>query len=186
MAADCLAPTHTERAVHTAESLLARMRTASVPTVPAVARSRERRKTLIGVTVAAALCGAAAAGWTYAAGGDGHDGRDAAEPAGRIAVYNVVKLCRDRAEDRLPACSLGLAVDPARPYTVENVVATRVWHDDILSVDCHLPRGTAVTDETGTRSARWFRVRLPDDAPSRTAWLPAVRTQDHPELPECS
>jgi serine/threonine-protein kinase len=101
-------------------------------------------------------------------------------------VFNVEKLCRDRAEDRLPACSLGLAMDPARPYTIENVVATRVWHDDVLSVDCHLPQGTAITDEIGTRSAGWFRVRLPDEEPSRTAWLPAVRTKDRPVLPECS
>jgi serine/threonine-protein kinase len=100
-------------------------------------------------------------------------------------VFNIVKLCRDRAEDRLPACSLGLAVDPTLPYTVENVVATRVWHGDVLSVDCHRPRGTMVSDETGTGSAGWFRIRLPDEAPSRTAWLPAVRTKDSPVLSEC-
>ncbi|MEH0529801.1 serine/threonine-protein kinase [Streptomyces stelliscabiei] len=183
LAADCLAPTHAERSVHTAESLLARMRTASVP------KSVGRRKALLGVALATLLCGAAAAGGTYASGGDGHDrsdGRSTAPPAGRIAVFNIVKLCRDQAEERLAACSLGLAVDPALPYTVENVVATRVWHGDILTVDCRLPRGTTVKDESGRLSARWLRVRLPDDAPSRTAWLPAVRTKDSPVLPECS
>lgn len=180
LAADCLAPTHAERAVHTAESLLARMRTASVP------RPGGRHRPLLGVAVAAALCGVAAAGWTYAADGNGSEEQEADEPVARVAVFNVEKLCRDRAEDRLPACSLGLAMDPARPYTIENVVATRVWHDDVLSVDCHLPQGTAITDEIGTRSAGWFRVRLPDEEPGRTAWLPAVRTKDRPVLPECS
>lgn len=189
LAADCLAPTHAERAVHTADSLLARMRTAAATpnstAAPAAPKSGGRRKTLLGAVVVAALFGVAAAGWTYA-GEDEQEEGDGAGPAGRVTVYNVVKLCRDRAEDRLPACSLGLAIDPSRPYTVENVVVTRVWHDDVLSVDCHLPQGTPVTDEFGAGSARWFRVRLPDGAPSRTAWLPAVRTKDQPALPECS
>ncbi|MFE7762563.1 serine/threonine-protein kinase [Streptomyces sp. NPDC057438] len=182
LAADCLAPTHAERAVHTAESLLARMRTAPVPA------SGGRPKPLLGLALAAALCGAAVvavAGWAYTSGGGVSGGRHASEPADKVAVFNVVELCRDRAEDRLPACSLGLAVDPALPYTVENVVATRVWHGDVLAVDCHMRRGTPVSDETGVRSTRWLRVRLPDGAPDPTAWLPAVRTKDGPALPEC-
>ncbi|MEE1760994.1 serine/threonine-protein kinase [Streptomyces sp. SP18BB07] len=183
LAADCLAPTRAERAVHTAESLLDRMRTASVPV--AARSGGPRKKTLLGLAVAAAFCGVAAAGWTYAAEEEHEEGHTS-RPAGRITVHNVVELCRDRAEDRLPACSLGLAVDPTLPYTVENVVATRVWHGDVLSVDCHLPRGTPVTDENGTRSTGWFRVRLPDGAPSSTAWLPGVRTPDRPVLPTCS
>ncbi|ULR48050.1 serine/threonine-protein kinase [Streptomyces deccanensis] len=190
LAAGCLAPTRAERAVHTAESLLKRIRTAPVPirtaSVPAATRSGGRRtKTLLGLAVAAAFCGAAAAGWTYSAEEE-HEEPPPSRPAGRITVHNVVELCRDRADDRLPACSLGLAVDPTLPYTVENVVATRVWHDDVLSVDCHLPRGTPVTDENGTGSTGWFRVRLPDEAPYGTAWLPAVRTTDRPVLPACS
>ncbi len=109
LAADCLAPTHAERAVHTAESLLARIRTASVPAAPTAPRSGGRWRTLLGVAVAAAWCGAAAAGWAYAAGGDGSEGRDAAEPAARVTVFNVVKLCRVRSAGRLiPAvCSFG-------------------------------------------------------------------------------
>jgi serine/threonine-protein kinase len=180
LAADCLAPTHAERAVHTAESLLARMRTAAVP------RSGGRAKPLLGLALAAALCGTAATGWAYSSGGDRGGAPHTAEPAGRVAVFNVVGLCRDRAEDRLPACSLGLAVDPALPYTVENVVAHRVWHGDVLAVDCHVLRGTPVSDETGSRSTRWLRVRLPDGSPRTTAWLPAVRTKDGPALPDCS
>lgn len=40
-----------------------------------------------------------------------------------------------------------------------------------------------VVDESDLRSTHWFRVRLPGPDPDARAWLPAVRTEDRPELP---
>ncbi|WP_229357179.1 serine/threonine-protein kinase [Streptomyces sp. UNOB3_S3] len=189
LAADCLAPTHSARAVHTAESLLARVtaRQAAQPEPsPPTGRRRRRRATRAAV-VAAAVCGVVAAGWSYA----GRDTGSAppADPggataAGRIRVFNAERACQDR-RDRNAECSLGLAIDPLRPYTIDNVVPVRVWHGDALAVDCQLSGGVPIVDETGTWSAQWFRVRLPRGSARPTAWLPAVRTKDRPTIPGC-
>ncbi|MBT2895724.1 hypothetical protein [Streptomyces sp. McG3] len=40
--------------------------------------------------------------------------------------------------------------------------------------------------EEDRRSTRWFRVRLPAGPEPRTAWLPAVRAEKRPALPDCS
>ncbi|MEV6778341.1 serine/threonine-protein kinase [Streptomyces syringium] len=211
LAADCLAPTHDARAAHTAESLLARVTarqdTEAEPADEAGGRApsgaahppaARRRRTRAGqALVALAVCGAVAAGWWYAArdggstssaGAGGHAATASAgtEPggAGRIRVFNTEPSCGDR-KDRNPECSLGLAIDPLRPYTIDNVVPTRVWHGDVLAVDCQLPQGVPIVDEVGTWSTQWFRVRLrPGSAPA-TAWLPAVRTKDRPAIPTC-
>ncbi|MEU2510899.1 serine/threonine-protein kinase [Streptomyces syringium] len=210
LAADCLAPTHDARAAHTAESLLARI-TARQDTEPqpsdetgrtpsrqeAARRPAARRGRFRAALVTLAVCGAVAAGWWYAArdggpasprGTGGHATTASAGTesgaAGRIRVFNTEPSCGDR-EDRVPECSLGLAIDPLRPYTIDNVVPTRVWHGDVLAVDCQLPKGVPIVDEAGTWSTQWFRVRLrPGSAPS-TAWLPAVRTKDRPAIPAC-
>ncbi|MFD3616556.1 serine/threonine-protein kinase [Streptomyces sp. NPDC058676] len=191
---DCLAPTHAARAEHTAASLLARIEAGGAGAVPG-ARVPVRRKALLATAVAAAVCGATAAAWSYAAtGGDDRSSgarpdrtapSDSAGPAGRVEVFNVEKQCRDRADTRDQQCSLGLAVDPLAAYTIDNVVTTRVWHGDVLSVDCRMPQGLPVMDEAGNRSTEWFRVHLPG-AQSGTAWLPAVRTRDLPTVPECT
>ncbi len=102
------------------------------------------------------------------------------EPSARIRVFNAQRGCQDRT-DRHPQCSLGLAIDPERAYTAENVVSTRVWHGDVLRADCQVPRGVPVTDEEDLRSALW--ARLPHTG--TPAWLPAVRTKDRPPLPRC-
>lgn len=100
-----------------------------------------------------------------------------------VHVYNAEIGCRNR-DDHLPACSIGLARDPRRKYNADNVVAHRVWHNDVLVADCVLFEGTRVADEAGVATTRWLRVRL-NDVPGGHAWLPAVRTRDSIALPTC-
>ncbi|MGW6868035.1 hypothetical protein ACWGHI_27635 [Streptomyces sp. NPDC054912] len=111
------------------------------------------------------------------------DGAEGAA-AGTIRVFNAEKGCQERA-DRDPQCGLGLAIDPMRQYTADNVVLSRVWHGDVLAVDCQLPNGRVVIDEADPQSTRWFHVRLPPSTPP-TAWLPVVRTKDRPALQGCA
>ncbi|MFK0215673.1 MULTISPECIES: serine/threonine-protein kinase [unclassified Streptomyces] len=176
LAADCLAPSHAERAPHTAESLLARIAAAEGRS----ARARRPGSRARAAVLAAVLCGTAGAlgSDTVRAG--------ASDPAGRAAVtvFNAERGCQDRA-DRDRQCSLGLAIDPLRPYAVGNVVPTRVWHGDSLTADCRLPDGQPVIDEEDRTSTLWFRVRLAHGSRYPTAWLPAVRTKDRPALPPC-
>ncbi|MFE5657128.1 serine/threonine-protein kinase [Streptomyces sp. NPDC056517] len=198
LAADCLAPTHAERAAHTAESLSRRIaaheagRSAVPEPVPVpepepepVPRTvRRGRRARAAAFLAVTVCGAlGAAIWTYAGrdGGPG-PGRPEVSPA-PVQVFNAERGCQDRV-DRDPRCSLGLAIDPRRPYTAENVVPTRVWHGDVLEADCELPDGELIIDEEDRESTRWFRVHLPRGV-AREAWLPAVRTKDHLALPRC-
>ncbi|MER5728860.1 serine/threonine-protein kinase [Streptomyces sp. NPDC002138] len=199
LAADCLAPTHSERAPHTAVSLHTRITARTVADRVAVAVPPEPppRARALAVLTAVAVCGvagAAGAGWTYAL----HDGGGSALPGGsgtaavrqvagaadRVRVFNAEQSCRART-DRDPQCSLGLAVDPLRAYTTDNVVGTRVWHGDVLEADCQLPEGIPIIDESGTRSTQWFHVFLPPGSARPDAWLPAVRAQDRPALPPC-
>ncbi|NML55265.1 serine/threonine protein kinase [Streptomyces sp. R302] len=174
--ADCLAPTHASRAPHTAESLLARI-AARRPDGPGAPRRAFRRGTRAAV-LAAVLCGTGAA---LCADTTGHG---PGAPAGTVRVFNAERGCQERA-DRDRHCSLGLAIDPHRPYTAENVVRTRVWHGDLLTVDCRVDDGQPIVDEEDTRSTRWFRVRLSHASVPPDAWLPAVRTRDSPALPAC-
>ncbi|MGK5545149.1 serine/threonine-protein kinase [Streptomyces sp. URMC 127] len=210
LAADCLAPAHATRAVHTAESLLARIaeHRATAPAAPprprgdeeegaaAVPGTRRRRRIRAGL-VAVAVCGAVAAGWSYAVRdhGSGPLPRPGAStaaaaagaasgPSGHLRVFNAERGCRERT-DRDPQCSLGMAIDPRQPYTIDNVVPVRVWHGDVLDAECRLPGGVPIVDEAGTWSADWYRVRLPRGSARSTAWLPAVRTQDRPGVPQC-
>ncbi|WP_282701347.1 serine/threonine-protein kinase [Streptomyces sp. CC219B] len=193
---DCLAPTHELRAGHTAGDLLARMarvRAAATAGRRANAMSGAWRRKRAFVAAAATTMGMTTAlVWSLAAhdpGGGADDppvhAQNLADSTDRVTVFNVERVCRNRAAAREPQCSLGLAIDPSLPYTVDNVVATRVWHGDALPVECRLRRGSPVTDETGTRSAEWYRVRLPDGAAQPTAWFPAVRTRDRPAVAEC-
>ncbi|WP_406064822.1 protein kinase [Streptomyces sp. NBC_01077] len=192
LAADCLAPTHAARAAHTAESLSGRIAahaagrtgTALAPSLRTVRRGRRAGAALLAV----AVCGAVAAAiWTYA-GREGGPGSGRSDGSGgspvRIRVFNAERGCQERA-DRDRQCSLGLAIDPRRPYTAENVVPTRVWHGDVLDADCELPQGQLIIDEEDRESTRWIRVRLPGGY-VREAWLPAVRTKDRPVLPRCA
>ncbi|MFD8703060.1 serine/threonine-protein kinase [Kitasatospora sp. NPDC059648] len=173
LAADCLAPTHAARAPHTAESLLARIRAHRSGRRPR-RRSRPRvRAGLLALAVCAAATAAVSALWPHA---------DRTGDPGRIRVFNAERSCQDRT-DRDRGCSLGLAVDPRRPYTAENVVPTRVWHGDTLDADCQLATGLPIIDEEDRTSTLWYRVRLP--GPATTAWLPAVRTKDRPALADC-
>ncbi|WP_030686321.1 serine/threonine-protein kinase [Streptomyces globisporus] len=202
LAADCLAPTHAARAPHTAESLLARIAAregtwedvretgpCDVETGGPGARgagARPPRGRARAVVLAAVLCGAAGATlWsdTVREGPSAAPGR-AGGRTRAVEVFNAERGCQDRV-DRDPQCSLGLAIDPLRPYAAGNVVPTRVWHGDVLTADCRLPDGQPVTDEEDLRSTLWFRVRLPHGSPYPAAWLPAVRTKDRPPLPGC-
>ncbi|MER7108627.1 serine/threonine-protein kinase [Streptomyces sp. NPDC000229] len=188
LAADCLAPTHAARAVHTAESLLERItaqeggRAEPTPGSRAKRVWHRTRAAFLAVTV----CSATGAAIAVYAGREGPSAspRASGEPPVQIRVFNAERGCQDRA-DRDPQCSLGLAIDPTRPYTVENVVPTRVWHGDVLDVDCQIPQGQPIIDEEDLKSTRWFRVRVPHADRQATAWLPAVRTKDRPALPRC-
>ncbi|GGU42631.1 serine/threonine-protein kinase [Streptomyces lavendofoliae] len=211
LAADCLTPAQEERAVHTAAGLLARIRaarereqqrpavTARAP-VPAHAPGAawwQGRAALLGVTVTTVVCGAAAAAAVALLGGEDRSPRSGAgatagmgtaaggERTARIEVFNAEEPCR-QAGNRDKLCSLGLAIDPVKPYTLDNVVTTRVWHGDTLVADCQVPQGVPIADEAGERSTQWFRVRLPAGEGRGTAWLPAVRAKDRPALPECA
>ncbi|MFD8022021.1 protein kinase [Streptomyces lavendulae] len=144
------------------------------------ARRRARAALLAGV---AAVCGAAVALWPHGAR-DAAPAAARAETTGSLRVFNAEQGCRNRT-DRNPRCSLGLAIDPLKAYTPDNVVATRVWDGEVLAVDCFLPRGMPIVDESDAVSVEWFRVRLPGGAARPTAWLPAVRTKDRPAVPEC-
>ncbi|OII61870.1 serine/threonine-protein kinase [Streptomyces sp. CC77] len=187
LAADCLAPTHEARRAHPADALLARIR-AEEARRPGPARRSRRRALAAAGAGAFAVCGALG-GW-LAYGQDGTGGRGGGPAAGpsaapaSVRVYNAEAYCRDRAgRDRM--CSLGLAIDPAKPYTLDNVVPTRVWHGDVLAASCRFPQGEPITDEAGARSVAWYRVRLPAGAGGGDAWLPAVRTKDRPAVPDC-
>ncbi|MGW0719872.1 serine/threonine-protein kinase [Streptomyces sp. NPDC002778] len=189
LAADCLLPAHTERAAHTSESLLERVRAAGHGDDHPVARQRSgRRAAALAAGAAVALLGAGGAAWWqwgYSEGGVGRTGQLA-----RLSVYNADTKCRART-DRHPTCSLGLAIDPTAPYVLDNVVQTRVWHGDALAVECAQERGVPITDEVGVRSSRWYRIRLPaaEKGPKSertTAWLPEVRTRSHPAVPACA
>ncbi|MEV6575822.1 serine/threonine-protein kinase [Streptomyces sp. NPDC051577] len=183
LAADCLAPTHAARAPHTAESLLARIAAEQGTRGTWAGRLRGRARTAVLATAlcgiaGATLCSDAARALSFAPAGR------AGDAVGAIRVFNAEQGCRERV-DRDPQCSLGLAVDPLRQYTADNVVPSRVWHGDVLAADCQLSQGASVIDEANQRSTRWFHVRLPRGSTPPTAWLPAVRTQDRPTLPGC-
>ncbi|USQ86150.1 serine/threonine protein kinase [Streptomyces phaeoluteigriseus] len=193
LAADCLSPAHTDRAAHTVESLLGRIRAegerSSTPS-----GDRRRRTVLAAATLAVAASSLGAVGWLQFGGDDRSPGSGAASgqdgpgPSivsnARITVYNAERSC-DRLDERDSLCSLGLAIDPLLPYDIDNVVRTRVWEGDVLTADCQLPRGVPVADEAGTLSFRWYRVHLTAEKGRTTAWLPAVRTKDRPALAEC-
>lgn len=100
-----------------------------------------------------------------------------------VRVYNIEGNCKGRA-DKIPSCSMGLAIDPNRRYEAGNVLSHRIWHGDVLNADCVLYDGDRVEDETGVGTTRWFRVRL-SDVPGGYGWLPAIRTHDNPKLPTC-
>ncbi|MFH8473707.1 serine/threonine-protein kinase [Streptomyces sp. NPDC018000] len=199
LATDCLAPTHAARAPHTAESLLERIRAheAGLPPRRSGPRIRTRRlrdrtglrlRARTTVLLAVTGCAAAAALCAYVGGNGTGQGpavlRGTPENPARIRVFNAERGCQDR-RDRDLHCSLGLAIDPRRPYTTENVVATRVWHGDVLEAECRLASGLPILDEEDRRSTVWFRIRFPGTKVPATAWLPAVRTKDRPALPDC-
>ncbi|MFF0476569.1 serine/threonine-protein kinase [Streptomyces sp. NPDC004284] len=182
LAADCLAPTHVARAPHTAESLLARIQARGLTHATAEKHDTgpRRRSRIRAAVLAAVLCGTAGATlWSDAVREDASGRRPDA-----VRIFNAERGCQDRT-DRDPQCSLGLAIDPLRPYAAGNVVPTRVWHGDVLTADCLLPDGQPVIDEEDLQSTLWFRVRLPHGSAYPTAWLPAVRTKDRPALPGC-
>jgi serine/threonine-protein kinase len=162
--ADCLAPNHAQRSVHSAAALLERIR--ALPEEGAARRLVRRaapRSTRGRIGAAAALV-AAVAGAALALGmpGDAPPARPAP-----VTVYNAEQACRHSTR---PTCRLGLARDPSASYVAINIAA-RVRHGDRLVAECYVPDGTRVMAEDGRQSRRWYRVR----SPSGEAWLPAVR-----------
>lgn len=184
LAADCLAPSHEARAAHTAESLLDRIAGRPAPRGRRTWGGRGRSR-VVGALLAVGVCAAVGAAlWAYTGREGGGSGGPGVEGPSPIRVFNAERGCQGR-KDRERQCSLGLAIDPLRPYTAQNVVPTRVWHGDVLEAECRLPDGLPVIDEEDLTSTVWFRIRLPVAGASTTAWLPAVRTKDRPELPRC-
>ncbi|WP_228981106.1 serine/threonine-protein kinase [Streptomyces sp. DH12] len=183
LAADCLAPTHAERAPHTADRLLARIRAHQEARGAGAAALRDRARAAVLTTALCGIAGSVLASDAVRVGPSAPPDRTA--PAtGAIRVFNAERGCQDRA-DRDPQCSLGLAIDPVQPYVADNVVPTRVWHGDVLTADCQLAEGQPIIDEEDLRSTRWYRVRLPPGSAPPAAWLPAVRTKERPAVPEC-
>ncbi|MBB4951755.1 serine/threonine-protein kinase [Kitasatospora gansuensis] len=177
---DCLAADPAERARHTMDTLLPRIRAAAAETAPAPRRVLRRGPwTVLGAVL---LAGAVTAAWIAWPSGDAGTGPTVAATK-PIRVYNMDGNCKDLTE-RVPACSLGLARDPHRKYAAGNVVSHRVWHDDVLLTDCVINDGDRVEDENGIGTPRWYRVWL-DSIPEHYAWLPAVRTRDDPQAPVC-
>ncbi|MEU5764889.1 serine/threonine-protein kinase [Streptomyces asoensis] len=199
LAADCLGPAHADRAAHTVESLLARIRAQQAreqdreePTRSAAPpRFRRGRTVLAAAALAVTAGGAGAVGWLQLdddrspGGGASGSGKPTAVVSNaRLEVYNAERSCH-RPGERDNLCSLGLAIDPLLPYDIDNVALTRVWGGDVLTADCQVLQGVPVADEAGTRSVRWYRVRLTAEKGRTAAWLPAVRTKDRPALAEC-
>lgn len=160
----CLNPEHTRRPA--AADLLTQ---AAAPT----RRRRLRRAWLLAPVLV--LAATAAAVWGL------HD----RPPAGvELVVYNAEAPCRENPQ-RVRTCSMGLALDPRKPYAAGNVSQHRVWHGDRLSADCVLFNGEVVADEYGVSARTWYRVATDVDQDGH-AWLPAVRTQsDAKTLPTC-
>ncbi|MEU5077353.1 serine/threonine-protein kinase [Streptomyces asoensis] len=229
LAADCLGPAHADRAAHTVESLLERIRAQRaqeqdheqdheqgqeegqgqgqgqdgdreggrepehVRSAAPPPRSRRRRTVLAAAALAVTAGGAGAVGWLQLAdddrspgGGASGSGKPTASIVSnaRLEVYNAERSCH-RPGERDNLCSLGLAIDPLLPYDIDNVALTRVWDGDVLTADCQVLQGVPVADEAGTRSVRWYRVRLTAEKGRTAAWLPAVRTKDRPALAQC-
>ncbi|WP_329458100.1 hypothetical protein [Streptomyces sp. NBC_01497] len=95
-----------------------------------------------------------------------------------ITVYNVERSCQG---PRTADCALRVAVDPHARYAAPDNRAGAVWNGDRLTASCAV-EGTAVRDEAGHASARWYRVRGPGGL---TGWLPGVRTRDAGAVPDC-
>ncbi|MFI5965601.1 protein kinase [Streptomyces asoensis] len=223
LAADCLGPAHADRAAHTVESLLDRIRAQRAQeqdreegqeegqgqgqergreggrepeharSAAPPPRSRRRRTVLAAAALAVTAGGAGAVGWLQLAdddrspgGGASGSGKPTASIVSnaRLEVYNAERSCH-RPGERDNLCSLGLAIDPLLPYDIDNVALTRVWDGDVLTADCQVLQGVPVADEAGTRSVRWYRVRLTAEKGRTAAWLPAVRTKDRPALAQC-
>ncbi|MFD0574628.1 hypothetical protein ACFQ0T_42065 [Kitasatospora gansuensis] len=145
MLIDCLAADPAERARHTMDTLLPRIRAAAAETAPAPRRVLRRGPwTVLGAVL---LAGAVTAAWIAWPSGDAGTGPTVAATK-PIRVYNMDGNCKDLTE-RVPACSLGLARDPHRKYAAGNVVSHRVWHDDVLLTDCVINDGDRVEDENG-------------------------------------
>ncbi|MFV2117359.1 serine/threonine-protein kinase [Streptomyces sp. Act-28] len=189
LASDCLLPGHAERSAHTAESLLRRVRADGHQGGRSVAERRGgKRRAVLALGAVFAVGGAAGIGWWQ--WGDTEEDLPRPPSEARLSVFNADDTCRGR-KDRDPVCSLGLAIDPTAPYIMDNVVRTRVWHGDVLTVECALAGGIPITDEVGSKSSRWYRIRLPTaerypNAVRTTAWLPEVRTKTRPAVPACT
>ncbi|MEU9375037.1 serine/threonine-protein kinase [Streptomyces sp. NPDC048255] len=183
LAADCLAPTHAARAPHTADSLLARIRAQQGTRGTGTGRLHVRARAAVLATALCGIAGASLCSDAVRVSSSAAHGR-AGVTAGTIRVFNAERVCRQR-PDRDPQCSLGLAIDPLKPYAADNVVPTRVWHGDVLAAECQWADGQLIIDEEDRRSTRWFRVHLPAGSAPPAAWLPAVRTKERPALPGC-
>jgi len=106
-------------------------------------------------------------------------------PAARAAsveseVYNTEVPCRSL---RTIVCSLGVFKEPRLSARMVDL-ATRVWHGDRVLLVCMVANGPLVNDETGIGSRHWYRVVVLDTGTE--GWLPAVRTRNEAEIPDCA
>jgi hypothetical protein len=174
----CLSPDHTRRPA--AADLLAQARSAAEPT-----RRRRSRRTWVLALAAAPVLALGTAGVVWAAAERSeHPAPQPSRIGAPLLVYNAEAPCRENPQ-RMRTCSMGLALDPRKPYAAGNVSQHRVWNGDQLVADCVLYNGQAVADEYGVTGTTWYRVATDVDQDGH-AWLPAVRTQsDAKALPIC-
>ena len=95
-------------------------------------------------------------------------------------VYNSEVPCRTL---RTIVCSLGVFHEP-RLSTRMADLAGRVWHGDRVLLVCMRADGPLVNDETGVGSRHWYRLVVRDTGVE--GWLPAVRTRNESEVPDCT
>jgi serine/threonine protein kinase len=167
LVADCLAPSHEQRSVHTAAALLERIRALGDGGDPGPARRVARRSASRGRRMRVRVAAGALALVTASTAAAVAMRDSPTVPTEPVTVYNVERACQ---HSMSPNCRLGLAANPHAPYKAYNVVA-RVRHGDRLAAECYVDDGTRVAAEDGRTSTLWYKVR----ASSRPAWLTAVR-----------
>jgi len=122
----------------------------------------------------------------YLFGASSHAGPERlAPPAARAAsvettIHNTEVPCRSL---RTIVCSLGVFKEPRLSSRMADL-ATRVWHGDRVLLVCVIANGPLVNDETGIGSRHWYRVVVLDT--ETEGWLPAVRTRNEAEIPDCA
>jgi hypothetical protein len=138
------------------------------------------------VVLAAVMVVAVVGLGAFFAGRSGRGPATAPEPpaarAGEVEapVYNTEIPCRTQ---RTIVCSLGVFKEPRLSSRMADLTG-RVWHGDLVLLVCMRADGPLVNDETGVGSRHWYRVVVRETGVE--GWLPAVRTRNEAEVPDCA